>query len=59
MMLKMVADKGRYLKPYAKILLAIVALRHNKKQDARSYLAELSEEFPQNDLFRQELKRLS
>ena len=57
--LTIVADKGRYLKPYAKVLLAIVALRDNKKQEARSYLAELSEEFPQNDLFRQELKRLS
>ena len=57
--LRIVADKGRYLKPYAKVLLAIVALRDNKKQEARSYLAELSEEFPQNDLFRQELKKLS
>ena len=57
--LKIVADKGHYLKPYAKVLLAIVALRDNKKQEARSYLAELSEEFPQNDLFRQELKKLS
>jgi hypothetical protein len=57
--LKIVADKGHYLKPYAKVILAIAALRDNKKQEARSYLAELSEEFPQNDLFRQELKRLS
>jgi hypothetical protein len=57
--LKIVANKGRYLKPYAKVLLAIAALRDNKKQEARSYLAELSEEFPQNDLFRQELTKLS
>ena len=57
--LKIVADKGHYLKPYAKVLLAIVALRDNKKQEAESYLAELSEEFPQNDLFRQELRKLS
>jgi hypothetical protein len=57
--LKIVADKGHYLKPYAKVLLAIVALRDNKKQEARSYLAELSEEFPHNDLFRQELQKLS
>jgi hypothetical protein len=57
--LKIVADKGHYLKPYAKVLLAIVALRDNKKQEARSYLAELNEEFPQNDLFRQELRKLS
>jgi hypothetical protein len=57
--LTIVAEKGHYLKPYAQVLLAIVALRDNKKQEARSYLAELSEEFPQNDLFRQELKNLS
>jgi hypothetical protein len=57
--LKIVADKGHYLKPYAKVILAIAALRDNKKQEARTYLAELSEEFPQNDLFRQELKKLS
>jgi hypothetical protein len=57
--LKIVADKGHYLKPYAKVLLAIAALRDNKKQEARSYLAELSEEFPRNDLFRQELKKLN
>ena len=57
--LTIVADKGHYLKPYAKVLLAIVALRDNNKQEARSYLAELSEEFPQNDLFRQELEKLS
>jgi hypothetical protein len=56
--LKIVADKGHYLKPYAKVLLAIAALRANKKQEAR-YLAELSEEFPHNDLFRQELNKLS
>jgi hypothetical protein len=57
--LTIVADKGHYLKPYAKVLLAIAALRDNKKQVARSYLVELSEEFPQNGLFRQELRKLS
>jgi hypothetical protein len=57
--LKIVADKGHYLKPYAKVLLASAALQDNQKQEARSYLAELSEEFPQNDLFRQELRKLS
>ena len=57
--LKLVAAKGHYLRPSAKVLLAIAALRDNKKQEARSYLTELSQEFPQNDLFRQELKKLS
>jgi hypothetical protein len=44
--LTIVADKGHYLKPYAMVLLAIIALRDNQKPEARSYLAELSEEFP-------------
>ncbi len=57
--LRIVADKGHYLKPYAKVLLAIAALRDNNKGEAKQLLAELSEKFPQNDLFRDELKRLS
>jgi hypothetical protein len=56
--LEIVAAKGHYLRPSAKVLLAIAALRDKKKQEARSYLTELSQEFPQNDLFRQELKKL-
>ena len=56
--LKIVAEKGCYLKPYAKILLAIAALRDNQEQEARNYLTELIEEFPQNDIFGQELKNL-
>lgn len=57
--LLLVADHGHYLKPYAKVLLAIAALRNNDKKQAKTYLAELAEKFPRNDLFRDELKRLS
>lgn len=57
--LRIVADKGHYLKPYAKILLAIAALRDNNRKEAKSYLVELSEKFPRNNLFHEELKRLS
>lgn len=57
--LRLVAEKGNYLKPYAKVLLAIAALRDNNKQSAKKLLAELAQQFPQNDLFQQELKRLS
>jgi hypothetical protein len=57
--LRIVADKGHYLKPYAKVLLAIAALRENNKHEAKELLAELAQRFPQNDLFRDELKKLS
>jgi len=57
--LRIVAEKGRYLKPFAQVLLAIAALRDNKKQEAKSLLSELAAKYPQNDLFRDELKKLS
>jgi hypothetical protein len=57
--LRLVADKGRYLKPYAKILLAIAALRDNRVSEAKQLLTELAQQFPLNSLFRDELKKLS
>jgi hypothetical protein len=57
--LRIVAEKGRYLKPYAKILLAIAALRGGQKDEAKRLLIELAEQFPHNDLFQTELKKLS
>ncbi len=56
--LRAVADKGHYLRPYAKVLLAIAAVRANNKPEARNLMAELAREFPRNDLFRDELKKL-
>jgi hypothetical protein len=45
------ADGGRYLKPFAKILLALSARREKQNQLAQKLLLELSEEFPGNELF--------
>jgi hypothetical protein len=56
--LRIVAERGHYLKPYAKILLAIAALRDGHKADAKSLLSELAAQFPANGLFRDELKKL-
>ncbi len=56
--LRIVADKGVYLKPYAKILLAIAALRDNNRKDAVSLLKQLAVQFPGNSLFRDEIKKL-
>jgi hypothetical protein len=57
--LRIVADQGRFFKPYAKILLAIAALRDKNKSLAGKLMTELAMEFPRNDLFKDELKKLS
>ncbi len=56
--LRIVAEKGHYFKPYARVLLAITALRDNNKQEARQLLVDLGAKFPKNDLFRDELKKM-
>jgi hypothetical protein len=45
------AENGRYLKPFAKILLALAARREKQNERAQKLLSELSEEFPASPLF--------
>jgi hypothetical protein len=49
------AQQGHYLKPFAKILLALTALREKQPDLTRKLLEELTAEFPANPLFRREL----
>jgi hypothetical protein len=44
-------DKGRYLRPYAKILLALAARRERQNPLAQKLLRELNEEFPESPLY--------
>jgi hypothetical protein len=53
------AARGNYLRPFAKILLALAALREKRLDVARTELAELVAEFPNNPLFARELSRWS
>ena len=55
--LRITAEKGRYLAPYARLLLAIVALRDQDRTGAVKLLSDLAREFPQNRLYRIELAR--
>jgi hypothetical protein len=57
--LELVASEGHYLKPFAKILLGIVALREKRPRDAQKLLQELARNYPQNPLFRKELDKLN
>ncbi len=56
--LRLTAEHGRYLMPYARLLLAVAALRDNNKGKARQTLAWLAGEFPRNHLYREELAKL-
>lgn len=56
--LRLTAEKGRYLSPYARLLLAVAALRRKDIPQARDLLSGLAHEFPHNRLYAQELARL-
>lgn len=57
--LKLVAEKGRYLAPFARLLLAVAAMRDHDENQARELLGGLVREFPKNHLYAQELERLT
>ena len=56
--LKITAEKGHYLLPYARLLLAVAAIRDHKPEQARQLLEELSRQFPSNHLYANELAKL-
>jgi hypothetical protein len=56
--LRLTAEKGRYLNPYARLLLAVAALRDKDIPKARDLLSALAREFPKNRLYAQELAQL-
>ena len=56
--LRLTADKGHYLAPFARLLLAVAALRDKDRQTARTLLASLATEFPGNQLYAKELARI-
>jgi hypothetical protein len=57
--LQLTAEKGHYLAPFARLLLAVAALRDHNRQKARDLLGALAQEFPQNPLYRRELDRIT
>lgn len=56
---RMTAQYGHYLEPFAKLLLAVAALRDNDHARAKTLLAELHNRFPDNQLYIHELNRLN
>ncbi len=57
--LKLTAEKGHYLAPFARLLLGVAALRDRDTGTASGILTDLAREYPHNPLYRQELARLN
>ena len=57
--LKLTAEKGHLLKPFARLLQAVAALRDGDKQQAQKILEELHHSYPRNRLYSEELARFN
>src|SRR6267154_248876 len=53
------AENGLYLKPFAKIVLALAARREKQDALAQKLLRELTEQYPGNELFASEYAKAS
>ncbi len=56
--LRLAADHGHYLAPFARILLAFDDLRHKNRSEARKKLVWLNQQFPNNPHFHEEMAKL-
>lgn len=55
--LELVAKQGKYDGPFARMLLAVIAMREKRPGDAETLLAGLAADYPQNPLIHKELLR--
>lgn len=56
--LRIVAEKGHYLAPFARVFLAIAALHDHDKAGARELMEHLAHEFPENNFYAHQLAQL-
>jgi len=56
--IRQTALHGHYLEPFAKLLLAVAALRDKKPAQAKDLLGELHRRFPDNELYPREMRRI-
>jgi hypothetical protein len=53
------AARGRFLRPFAKMMLALAELREKQTGAAREHMQQLVAEFPQNALFQREFAKIN
>ncbi len=56
--MRLVADKGHYLAPFARLMLAVCELKDHHPDQARTILTGLAQQFPQNTLYTRQLSRI-
>jgi tetratricopeptide (TPR) repeat protein len=56
--LELTAERGRFLAPFARLLLSVAYLRQGDTARARQMLEWLREEFPENPLYAREVARI-
>jgi hypothetical protein len=57
-LLKLTAERGHYLAPFAKLMLAVGELRDGRTQQGKAILIGLSQEFPKNTQYQRQIARL-
>jgi hypothetical protein len=57
-LLKVTAEQGHYLAPFARLMLAVGELRDGRVQEGKAILIGLSHDFPQNTLYQRQIARL-
>jgi hypothetical protein len=57
-LLKLTAEHGHYLAPFAKLMLAVGELRDGRVQQGKAILIGLSQEFPRNTQYQRQIARL-
>ena len=57
-LLTLTANQGHYLAPFARMMLAVAAIRDGNPQQARSILTALAKQFPGNTLYDRQLARI-
>jgi hypothetical protein len=57
--LELTAAQGHYLRPLAKLLLSVAAVRDKDKVKARELLSSLAREFPNNPLYAEQLAKIN
>ena len=56
--LQKVVEHGKYLGPFARIMLSLAHLREKRYRECERLMAGLSKEFPENPLFKKELQKV-
>jgi hypothetical protein len=57
-LITLTAERGHYLAPFARLMLAVGELRDGRVQQGKEILIKLSKEFPQNTQYQRQIARL-